>query len=169
MEYIAAIIGVAGTILGTILGFLLNVWANSGKIKFILLNDWDITAFVGLTLDIEIISTYNCPAVLRDFSIKFSDKQKKIYASQLDTTCVSIGNNPIKNIMVEDFVKYELSLVKCEPKSRAMVRFGIRKNEWTEEEIKNLKSTKSIKIIYTDNKGKKKKFRIKIKRTSNVD
>lgn len=166
MDYITAIIGVVGTLLGTVLGFLLNVWANKGKLKFILLNDWRISPFSGIFFDMELINTSNTPLLLRDFSINSCNKKKKLYVSQTDTAYVTTGdkNNPFKSIVLEDFVKYEMSLVKCDSKSRTMVRFSIRKEDWTEEEINSLVKSNSVIINYTDNKGKKKKVKLKISR-----
>ena len=83
-----AIIGVAGILLGTILGFLLNIWANKGKIKFVLLNDWSQGFFSDVHLDVEILNTNHYPVILRDFYIIFDKKFKKLYASQEETTCV---------------------------------------------------------------------------------
>lgn len=165
MEYITAIIGVAGTLLGTILGFLLNIWANKGKIKFVLLNDWSQGFFSDVYIDVEILNTNHYPVILRDFYIIFDKKLKKLYASQEETTCVSYGEgNPFKTASIKDFIKYDVSLVRCDEKSRRMVRLSIKHTECEEEDFEKLMTAKHIKIYYTNNQGKRKKYRILIDR-----
>jgi len=135
--------------------------------SFVLLNDWASGFFNGVHLDVEIFNTNHYPVMLRDFYIFFNKKLKKLYASQEETTCVSYGDgSPFRAASIHDFVKYDISLVRCEEKSRRMVRLSIKQEEWAKEDFDNLIHSKYIKLYYTNNQGKRKKCKILIKRNN---
>ncbi len=168
-DYIGAIIGVVGTLLGTILGFFLNYLAHKGSVKFVFLGDWKMGQLNGIFFDLELINTNNYTITLRDFSIQTEKGYKQIVTSQNETSWVSLGGqdeNPFKSAIQRDFRVYDASLIRCDAKSRSMIRLNIKREDFTEEAFKKLVLSKKITIMYTNNKGNKKKQTIKMNRIS---
>ncbi|MDE6200819.1 MAG: hypothetical protein K2M47_02910 [Clostridiales bacterium] len=166
----AAIIGVAGTLLGTFLGWVLNSWSNSGKLKVSTVDtqisfekqdsigsicrcDFDESKCFILETKIDIYNNSSNTKIMKDIKILFLDKSKKV----------------LKRIVPydEDFTTFNrvYEYQKVCPLNIKAFTITEKRFKWYawkhEESYDYLIDTKSIILAYTNESGKTKKVALK--------
>lgn len=112
-EYFAAIIGVLGTLAGTVLGWILNSLSSKGKIK-IFVSSWEDkflhqdgyggmassssiedTEFYTYELSIDVYNSSSESKIMRDVMVSFNDGKKDIEQSTPNDDRTKHGGNPL--------------------------------------------------------------------------
>lgn len=112
-EYFAAIIGVLGTLAGTILGWILNSLSNKGRLK-IFVSSWedkfmhqdscgymapsssiDETEFYTYEFSLDVYNSSSESRIMRDVIVSFNDGKKDIEQSTPKDDSTKHGGNPL--------------------------------------------------------------------------
>jgi hypothetical protein len=170
-EFVVAAIGVGGTLLGTVLGWILNNLSNRGKLK-IYVSSWsesfeynDNRGSMALSNSIEqvewfsyklCLNIYNSssePRIMRDIRIVFNDRKHDVYSETPmdDRTRQGQGSIPHYN---------KVAPLTIQPKTVVEIRLhgGFRKNK--EKEL-SIWTAKKVLIEFRDDKNKKRRIPIK--------
>ena len=170
-EYITAIIGVCGTLLGTIVGWLLNSLSRKGKLN-IYISNWidkfsrhdnyggtepctsiEPVEYYSYSLCLDIYNSSSESRIMRNIAVVFSDGNRDIYTETPadDSTRHSIASVPFYD---------EVTPLTIQPKSVYTLNLhgGSQKKDGVPLFIW---SVKKVFLNYTDEKNKQKKVLLK--------
>lgn len=166
-DYITALIGVGGTLLGTVLGWLLSRLSTKGKLVFYI-QDWqdrftrpdymggqapsenvESTESYNYSLKIGVYNSSAEPRVMRDFRILFDKAESGIYESIPYEKSNDTAHRacPIDSINVEPKRIIELTLCG-----------GMHKGSGT---LQNIWNTKKVFLQYSGSKSRKHRVLLK--------
>ncbi len=164
-----AIIGVVGTILGTILGWFLNSISQKGKLQFYI-KQWedkfecneigtivecstiDEAEWYSYSFNVDIYNSSSETKIMRDIFVVFSDG-KNIIRKQVPQDGSS------KRYAAHCYHYDKLNLINIPPKT--VINVEMLDSEYDKENsIRNYLSTQKIYIQYTDEKNNTKKIYI---------
>ena len=145
-----ALVGVAGTLAGTILGWILNQLSNRGKVSFLLneirpfFHKTDDGGKISINVNVDIINTSGNQKVIRNIKAVFYKSKRKILED----------NVYVKEINIEKNNAGFFSL-NCYPKSMKNILLSMSELSFeTADEPKNFFKDVSLYFEYFDEKDK---------------
>lgn len=164
-EIIIAIIGVIGTLAGTILGWGLNSLSQKGKLNFYV-HSWkeefqfnkmgemvpsssvEETETYGYEFVLDIYNSSSNTAIMRDISILFMNDRDKLF-------CSTPYDYSTRRVSVVAFYD-EVTAINIPPKSVKTIK--LLKSMWhSDKEFQQIWKVNSIFLSYRDQKNKKRK------------
>jgi hypothetical protein len=164
---LASAIGVGGTILGTILGYLLNSWNNKGKLYFtnikweekyqkssdfgeIIDSKKEDAEYYNFILTCNIYNSCNNIKIMKEIKMGLFYNNNLIYEFVPEDKLTERYSEPF-------YIRDKITPVNIAPKS--VIALSLTK--WLrEDELKNLFSTNIIKLTYENEKGKRKTIKV---------
>ena len=169
-EMLTAIIGVVGTLAGTVLGWLLNSWSNRGKLR-IYVCDWkdeftynhigsmvssssaEQTECYSFKTSFDVYNSSGESKIMRDIEIVFSDGKKDVrHDIPNDQDTMRHGNS---------FIHYDvIGPVNVPPKTviKLNLRDGVRKKD---DALDFIWRSKKVYLQYKDENNRQKRILIK--------
>ena len=165
-EIITAIIGVGGTLLGTILGWLLNNLSRKGKLNTYVLSWKDSFEYNSLgsmipsksveqtelyyyTLALDIHNSSSEPRIMRDIKIVFSNGKTDVYTEVPDDDSSKRHSGPI--------TLYDKVLPQTIP-AKSVFHISLRGGKWkSDTEDLYIWSVKRVYLEYINDKNRKKR------------
>jgi hypothetical protein len=168
-QLLLTIFGIVGTLLGTLMGWVLNNLSQKGKLSFYIIT-WSNSYAGGISpfggygginnfseVDVytyeTIVEVYNSSGInkiIRDVSICFFDGKKQILSNRpcdLTTRKTSVAGT----------IMSEFRSVNILPKTIAQLNFG---GSIHKEKLSLLKKSNNVRMLYSDEKGREKRVHL---------